>query len=63
MPSAILFKSTGDPLLSLNEMNIAEAVKVVVGAPHGLLRTRETIQRLQAIPQLPGQQPALCPTK
>ena len=28
-------------------------------APHGLLRTRETIQRFQAIPQLPGQQPAL----
>lgn len=38
---------------------VSQAVKLVAEAPNGLLRTRETIQRFQAIPQLPGQQPAL----
>eukprot|EP01012_Entosiphon_sulcatum_P019743 TRINITY_DN2467_c0_g1_i2.p1 TRINITY_DN2467_c0_g1~~TRINITY_DN2467_c0_g1_i2.p1 ORF type:complete len:1682 (-),score=470.43 TRINITY_DN2467_c0_g1_i2:58-5103(-) len=39
----------------LAEMNINEAVKLVTEAPEGLLRTRETIQRLAALPQLAGQ--------
>eukprot|EP01006_Ploeotia_vitrea_P036086 TRINITY_DN65965_c0_g2_i1.p1 TRINITY_DN65965_c0_g2~~TRINITY_DN65965_c0_g2_i1.p1 ORF type:complete len:1702 (-),score=356.35 TRINITY_DN65965_c0_g2_i1:154-5214(-) len=43
----------------LQQMNIQEAVQLVAKAPRGLLRTRETINKLQAIPQLPGQQPAL----
>eukprot|EP01006_Ploeotia_vitrea_P036085 TRINITY_DN65965_c0_g1_i1.p1 TRINITY_DN65965_c0_g1~~TRINITY_DN65965_c0_g1_i1.p1 ORF type:complete len:1680 (-),score=269.82 TRINITY_DN65965_c0_g1_i1:136-5175(-) len=43
----------------LTQMNITEAVQMVAKAPRGLLRTRETINKLQAIPQLPGQPPAL----
>lgn len=43
----------------LNQMNVEEAVKVAVDSPQGILRTQQTVQRLQRIPLLPNQKPAL----
>jgi len=43
----------------LQQMNIDQAVKIAVDSPQGILRTPQTVQRFQRLPQLPNQKPAL----
>lgn len=52
-----IFKRQFDSLMQ--QGNIAGAVKLAAESPQGILRTSETIQRLQSAPTLPGQKTPL----